>query len=191
MLLYNFGRIMTYSFLGLLVGLIGRGIFYSGLQQYFSILLGGILVLLYVLKLMGNKNYFNNVKAFNFIYVRLSAWIARAGIWNKFTTGMLNGFLPCGLVFLAAANALVQPNVEYGVLYMALFGLGTIPLMLATLMIKTGVVRKFRFSFSKTLPYIGILIGALMILRGLELGVPFLSPAIEYLPAGGRAPSCR
>jgi len=98
---------------------------------------------------------------------------------SLFIIGILNGFLPCGLVYIAIASAIVLGSVEQGVVYMVVFGLGTIPVMLSLSVLGNVVSIRFRKKVSKIIPYFIILIGILFILRGLNLGIPYVSPKLD------------
>jgi sulfite exporter TauE/SafE len=96
------------------------------------------------------------------------------------TIGFLNGFLPCGLVYMAVFAAIATGNLLDGSLYMVLFGLGTIPLMTTAIYISRFLKGSIRQHIQKAIPVFVIIIGALFILRGLGLGIPYISPAPIY-----------
>jgi len=98
---------------------------------------------------------------------------------SVFMVGLLNGLLPCGLVYIAVAGALATGSVLEGVLYMFLFGLGTAPLLLATALIGNLSTAKIRNQLSKAIPYVVVVVGVLFILRGANLGIPYISPSAE------------
>jgi sulfite exporter TauE/SafE len=93
-----------------------------------------------------------------------------------FTLGFLNGFLPCGLVYMAIIGALTTTNALFGSLYMLLFGLGTIPLMTAIVYLGNFSKGAFRKRVVQLIPVVVVCIGVLFILRGLGLGIPYISP---------------
>ena len=108
-----------------------------------------------------------------------------------FTIGFLNGFLPCGLVYMAIFGAIAASNPLSGSLYMFLFGLGTIPLMTAVVYLGRFTKGNFRKNIQKAIPIFVVFIGTLFILRGLGLGIPFISPLEPILSsAGSSARSC-
>lgn len=96
---------------------------------------------------------------------------------SLFTIGLLNGFLPCGMVYVALFGAIAMQSASFGVLYMILFGLGTVPLMTAVVYINSMPQLPFRNKIQKAIPYVAVIIGILFILRGLGLGIPFISPS--------------
>jgi sulfite exporter TauE/SafE len=96
---------------------------------------------------------------------------------SLFTIGLLNGFLPCGMVYVALFGAIAMQNVPFGILYMLLFGIGTIPMMSSVTYLNSIMTVSFRNKIQKLIPYVGVVIGVLFILRGLGLGIPYVSPA--------------
>ena len=90
--------------------------------------------------------------------------------------GLLNGLLPCGLVYVACAGAAVTGGVFAGARYMAAFGAGTVPMMLAISLSGKLVPASLRLKLVKTIPVCVFLLGTLLILRGMSLGIPYLSP---------------
>ena len=96
---------------------------------------------------------------------------------SLFTIGLMNGYLPCGMVYVALFGALAMNEIHLGILYMVLFGLGTIPLMTAAVYLGKFLNSKVKQRIQKAIPVFVILIGVLFILRGLGLGIPYISPA--------------
>jgi len=177
-LLYNGGRVMTYALLGLLFGWLGRTLSLVGFQQGLCLGLG--LVLLAGL-ILGH---------------RLSTWIpvARGVSWLKRTIGaqlrartltaltilgLLNGLLPCGLVYVACAGAAATGGILSGALYMTVFGLGTVPMILAISLSGKLLHQTLRRGLTKAMPVAVGLVALLLIVRGLGLGIPYLSPDLS------------
>jgi len=99
--------------------------------------------------------------------------------YSVFLIGLLNGLLPCGLVYIALAGAIVSSGPYEGALYMFLFGLGTIPVLLSATLAGNVIGTRFRNMVKKSVPYFILLIAVLFILRGLNLGIPYISPKME------------
>jgi hypothetical protein len=188
--MYHFGRILTYGFLGLLFGLLGKGFYFFGFQQNLSIIIGVIMILVIILP----SKFVNKFSATKPIYKLLSGVKNRLGKELKkkrtdtfFTIGFLNGFLPCGLVYMAIFGSIAAGNALDGSIYMMLFGLGTIPLMTLFVYIgnfATGLVRK---RIQQFIPVAVVIVGVLFILRGLGLGIPYVSPVhIHEMVDGGQ-----
>ncbi len=175
---YHLGRLFTYSLIGLLFGFLGKGFYFFGFQQQLSIAVGVSMILVIVLPKTFQK--YNFSKSINKLIMKVKSALGqelrKKGNDTFFTIGFLNGFLPCGLVYMAVFGALATTNALSGSLYMFIFGLGTVPLMTAVVYLgnfTSGLVRK---RIQKTIPYVVVIIGILFILRGLGLGIPYVSP---------------
>lgn len=181
-LAYNKGRIITYGLLGGLFGLIGQSFFIGGYQQYLSIALG-ILLLTSVLMPEHVAARFRITKmiysVIGGIKSKLGALFQKKNLFALFAIGILNGLLPCGLIYTAAAGAIATGNSLDGALFMMVFGLGTLPAMFAMSFFKTNIPMVWRKNLLKAVPvFIGIM-AVLLILRGLNLGIPYISPKIS------------
>ena len=176
---YHFGRLLTYSLIGLLFGLLGKGFYFFGFQQQLSIMVGVSMILVILFPKLFLKISFSNriSKVILKIKNNLGNELKKKGNDTFFTIGFLNGFLPCGLVYMAIFGALATSNAYEGSLYMFLFGLGTIPLMTAVVYLGAFAKGNLRLKIQKIIPVFVIFIGALFILRGLGLGIPYISPA--------------
>ena len=177
--LYHIGRLLSYSIMGLVFGLIGKSLNLFGFQQQLSIIIG---VLMIIVILIPYKT-FNKYNISKPIYKVISKVKSALGSALKkktsdtfLTIGFLNGFLPCGLVYMAVFGAIAGGNAAEGSLYMAFFGLGTIPLMTTAIYFSNFLKGAMRQKIQKAIPVFVVLIGVLFILRGLGLGIPYLSP---------------
>ncbi len=180
-ILYNGGRIITYSLLGALFGLLGSRIVISDHQQFLSIVTGVSILIVTVITFLGNRNVFYG-KLFNryvnIIKSPLSKLFKQKTGLPMMGIGILNGLLPCGFVYLAIAGSLTTGSALSGMGFMALFGLGTVPVMLGVSFLGNVLKNKVRIPYSKILPALSIMIALILILRGLNLGIPYLSPEI-------------
>ncbi len=176
-ILYNLGRITTYATFGLLAGIAGESFAVAGLQQGLSITVG---VLLLASVFLPFKNSFSGYSFFLWIRTTLGRLFSKGIPSSLFLVGLLNGFLPCGLVYTGIAGATATGDVLKGTLFMAAFGLGTVPMMFALPLIGSGVSVSARSRIRKATPVMIALMGLLLILRGLNLGIPYLSPAIDH-----------
>ncbi|NVO21150.1 MAG: sulfite exporter TauE/SafE family protein [Bacteroidetes bacterium] len=194
LLLYNIGRIFTYVLLGAFFGLLGKGIHLAGFQLWASVIIGSVMIALVLFPMIfGSRISFS--KLFSGYTNRLFGSFQRlfkAGTSFSFLTiGLLNGILPCGLVYVGIAGAVNSGDVKNAMIFMALFGLGTFPIMFAISMIGNFLSISVRNMFSKITPYVVILLGILFILRGLSLGIPYVSPKAEALtPVVEKAHKC-
>ncbi len=176
---YHFGRLLAYGIIGMLFGIIGKGLYLFGMQQKLSIIVGAAMILIVVLpyKFLGN---FSISKPLYRIIGRVKSSLGQA-LKRKtadtfLTIGFLNGFLPCGLVYMAVLGAIAAGNPINGAFYMVVFGIGTLPLMTIAVyfgsFLKGGVKARVR----KLVPIFVALVGLLFILRGMGLGIPYVSP---------------
>lgn len=177
--LYNLGRVLTYAVLGGIFGLLGAGFVMGGFQQWVSIVLGALMVASVLLPaLFHNKlNPTSRITRFvGWVKNQLRAALGHTSNTALFTIGLLNGLLPCGLVYLAVAGAIATGTVAGGSIYMALFGLGTVPMMWGIVAAGNLVSLSLRNNIRKVMPWAVAIIGLLFILRGMDLGIPYLSP---------------
>lgn len=185
LLLYNSGRIFTYAMFGTMFGALGKSFHLAGLQRQVSVFLGAIIIvgllIPYVLK---QKNKLTGwwYKVFGSLYSEMSVLLKNGSFWSLFVIGFLNGFLPCGLVYLAIAGAIAQPEIINGTLFMVMFGLGTIPAMFAVGWASKYISLTMRNAVKRATPYLVGFFGLLLIFRGLNLGV-FMSPKIDAVGA--------
>lgn len=187
-LLYNLGRVITYAMFGAVLGLFSNRIVVIGLQQYTSIIIG-ILIVLYVITPRKYKAKLSSTKIYSSINNSIKKGFNKV-TQNKSTSsflliGIINGFLPCGLVYVALAGAINTGGILSGAAFMALFGLGTLPVMFITSVagkyINVGVRRKI----NKLVPLFAFILGVIFILRGLNLGIPYISPPLKNFAKPG------
>jgi len=181
LLLYNLGRTITYSLLGLVFGIIGQTFLFFGFQQYLSIALGIIILFsIFFSSSFAAKNRFT-LSFYNFMMFvksKLLKLFQKKGWLSVFNIGLLNGLLPCGLVYMGIAGSMATTHYLSGMLFMALFGLATIPVMLSLSFVGNIINLKFRRTVKNAIPIILSVMAVLLILRGLNLGIPYLSPKI-------------
>ena len=181
---YFIGKTLAYTLMGLLFGLVGEGIFIAEYQQEFSIFAGLLMILMGLFSLLhlrvkglGNPL----LKGFSLLKNALGKQLSKKTVTSSLSIGFLNGFLPCGLVYTALFGALAMGNWRGSMTYMTVFGVGTIPLMLLLILLGDFLPLALRRRLNQWLPLVVILVGILFILRGLGLGIPYLSPADTHL----------
>jgi sulfite exporter TauE/SafE len=177
---YHLGRLTAYGSIGLLFGLLGKGLFLAGIQQQMSVVIGVamIVVILTPEKVFAQYNFSKPVfRWISRIKQTLGSHFKNKSYKSLFIIGLLNGFLPCGMVYVALFGAIAMQSAGFGVLYMLLFGLGTVPLMSVVVYVNSFLTVPIRNKIQKVIPYVGVIIGALFILRGLGLGIPYVSPS--------------
>lgn len=172
---YNAGRIVTYCAVGMIFGLFGKTLLLAGIQRWVSISLGVLLIagLLTSRKLALWKPMTLLV---NLLKTRMSGLLRQRSLASVGALGLLNGLLPCGLVYVAAAGATATGHMLNGAIYMAAFGAGTLPMMLAIGLGGKLVPLSFRLKLRAAIPVSVFLLGTLLILRGMSLGIPYVSP---------------
>ncbi|WP_353126350.1 sulfite exporter TauE/SafE family protein [Parapedobacter pyrenivorans] len=176
---YQFGRVMVYGLLGLAIGGIGRVFEIKAWQQGVTLITGVLLVGMGLFTLFG-KRFDSFSRLQQQLVGPLTRWI---GYWlyrpgGHLVVGMLNGLLPCGMVYMALAAALSADSVGGGGLFMLLFGLGTWPAMLSVSLLGSFAKFRARFNFAFWLPMLCIVMGGWFLLRGANLNIPYLSPLI-------------
>lgn len=180
---YQLGRIITYTFLGALVGIVGEGFQLAGFQQYLSIFAGVLVIMMALFSLGGDftsKITFIN-SALLKVKLALGKQLQKTQISARLLTGILNGFLPCGMVYMALTASLAAGGITQSALFMAFFGLGTFPFMFIAVAFGQLLNTAVRNTFLRIVPFFLLILGALFIARGLELGIPFISPKKEVL----------
>lgn len=191
-LLYHLGRLTAYGSLGLLFGLLGRGFYLAGMQQQLSIIVGLFMILIVVIpeKIFMKYNFSKPVyRIISKVKSSLGNQFKKKSNTALFTIGLLNGFLPCGLVYAALFGALAMQTSSLGIVYMLLYGLGTIPMLSAAVYVSGFLSANFRNRIQKIIPVVAVVIGTLFILRGLGLSIDYVSPGNMSLFVRNR-PDC-
>jgi sulfite exporter TauE/SafE len=172
---YNLGRVVTYCLLGVVFGAIGKSLLLAGVQRWVSITLGASLLggLFISRKLSVLKP---TMALVSILKMKMSGLLRQRSFSALTALGMLNGLLPCGLVYVAGAGATVSGGMLDSVSYMAAFGVGTIPLMLAISVSGKLIPFSLRLRLQKAIPVSVFILATLLILRGLSLGIPYVSP---------------
>ena len=186
-LIYQFGRLGAYLLIGLGFAAIGTAFSMAGWQQALSIVAGVlILAALFVApKWTGNRwlsRWIYWIKGSFAARVRSPGWRSTLGL------GFINGFLPCGLVYVAGASAAAYGHALAAMVFMLAFGLGTFPMMLVLHVSGNRISPRFRLNLQKLIPIVWGIMGVLLIIRGLDLGIPYLSPHFSGL--NGACPHC-
>lgn len=178
-LIYHFGRLLAYAMIGLVFGLVGKSLYLFGFQQQLSIVIGVIMIVIVLIP----QNIFQRYNFSKPIYRVINKLKSKMGQAFKkktadtfLTIGFLNGFLPCGLVYMAVFGALASNSALKGSLYMILFGLGTVPMMTLAIYLGKFINSTIKQHIQKAIPVMVVIIGILFILRGLGLGIPYISP---------------
>ncbi|MBN2668506.1 MAG: sulfite exporter TauE/SafE family protein [Bacteroidales bacterium] len=183
-ILYNLGRTVTYAIMGLAFGMLGQGLSTLGFQKMVSIIAGTLMIAtVFFPKLFKFSNDVDKglYSAVKWVKLSLKSLFQTKSLSGLFFIGLLNGLLPCGPLYFAVIVSAGTGNVVESVLFMILFGLGTIPLLLAVTIVGNFISTNIRNKVNSFIPVIMVIMGLLFILRGLSLGIPFLSPTDEKL----------
>ncbi|CAM2760324.1 hypothetical protein SAMN05444143_103175 [Flavobacterium succinicans] len=178
-LTYHIGRLLAYGGMGLLFGLLGKGFFVAGIQQKLSIFIGVLMIIVALLpeRVFAKYNFSKPIfRMISKLKQKLGSQFKKKSYSSLLTIGFLNGLLPCGMVYVALFGAIAMQSALVGVVYMVLFGLGTIPLMSVVVYLKSFLSLSARNTIQKVIPYVMVVIGVLFVLRGLGLGIPYVSP---------------
>ena len=182
--LYNLGRTLTYGIMGAIFGLLGQGVAMIGFQQKVSVIMGSLMIISVLFPALFRNQYSMEKSWLSFVG-KLKSTIGKMFSIRSFSSllfiGMLNGLLPCGLVYMALAGAIGTGGVVTGSLYMIMFGLGTLPMLLGITLAGNMMGLALRNKINKLIPVLVVLVGIFFILRGLSLGIPYLSPPKEKI----------
>lgn len=177
-LVYQLGRILTYSVMGFLAGSLGGLFNILGLQEILSLVSGIVLIIIAVLhfserkKLCSDKLY---QKIFGPIAAFMGKWMSKP--YGGLFAGMLHGLIPCGMVYMAIAGSLNTGSAWTGSSFMFFFGLGTTPLLLfASFM--PGLLRRF-ISPRLMIPVLFFIAGTFLIARSVNLHIPYLPEPVN------------
>lgn len=178
-LLYNIGRIITYGIMGAIFGMMGKGLELLGFQRVISIIMGAVMIFAVIFPSVIDSNKIGKGIAplVEKLKSKLGKLFAVKSFGSLFLIGLLNGLLPCGLVYMALAGSIGTGNATLGALYMLLFGFGTMPMLLAFNLSGGFVSASLRQKVNKLIPSLVVIVGILFILRGLSLGIPYISPS--------------
>jgi len=183
-LLYNFGRVITYSVFGLIFGLIGKNLAVVGLQRWVSIISGVVIIIIVLLPQSVKTGFISKLslgKVTGKIKEAFGNLFRKGSLLSMLFIGVVNGLLPCGFVYVGIAGAIAVGDVWLGVVYMALFGLGTIPVMFLTSVAGNFISIGIRQKLTRIIPVLAIILALLFILRGMNLGIMYISPKTEKM----------
>ncbi len=189
---YNLGRMSTYALLGLIVGFLGKHIAIGGYQQALSIAVG-VLILAFLILPRTVTRKLDPTSAFARLFLKLKSTFRglfqSRNAFGPLVLGLVNGLLPCGLVYVGLAGALALGNPLESAVFMAAFGLGTVPVMITIILAGDLISLQWRAKVRKLMPVMFAIMGVLFILRGMNLGIPYVSPKMDVTEVGG-TPKC-
>jgi sulfite exporter TauE/SafE len=183
-IIYNLGRIVTYSWLGLILGVAGDFLITPQIQSTVSIVFGTAILLYLLLPSRLKKTISKSSPAQGFflgLRKQLSKLLSSGSNHSLFGIGLLNGLLPCGMIYLALTSSFLTGSALNGSLFMAAFGFGTFPAMLAVVFFGSFLNQQVRLNLRKAVPVFLACMATLLVLRGLNLGIPYISPSLPHL----------
>ena len=181
-IIYHAARIFTYALLGILVGFAGWRLQVANLQQFFSLTIG-VILLIYVFagRFFADASW---LLAFNKMIFSFFGFAAKQkGQWGTLLLGVANGLLPCGMVYIALTGAMATAKISDAATFMLLFGLGTLPLLFVFNFYGVRLQAAVKQRIKLIAPLVIVIMGLLLILRGLNLGIPYISP--HFVNSGG------
>ena len=174
---YNGGRVLTYAIMGALLGLVGEVVMFSDLQKVLSILAGSFLIILFIFsldieKILLKSRLYN--KWFSGISSILSSLLQKGAVKYPFLLGMVNGVLPCGLVYLALTGSLVSGGISEASFFMTAFGLGTFPVMVGIMILgqQSSTIRTIKKYLPRIFQAAQLALGVFLIYRGIMVDLP-------------------
>jgi sulfite exporter TauE/SafE len=176
-LIYNAGRVISYTLLGFLTGLLGKQLWLAGLQQSVSIISGVLIIVAGFSRMFKIKVSQSRLMPALLAPIHKTIQYALNHQAGHLVVGVLNGLLPCGFVYLALVGAVNTSSPVASAQYMFWFGAGTFPLMLIATVCSSYIGPVFRRRINKGMPYLMVCLGCWFLLRGLSLDIPYLSPA--------------
>jgi sulfite exporter TauE/SafE len=187
---YHAGRIMVYTLLASVLGGLVDAATLPSWQGPLSIFSGIALLAM----------YFWGIAPSNPMSKRLSSWtyqlFAKQKPQTMWLAGAINGLLPCGLSLAALVAASSQGTALSAAWFMLGFGLGTSPALIALVGLGASMPEGLRRVARRVAPYTVLVVGLLLLLRGANLGIPFLSPKWDSMhmqaegPQSSNRPTC-
>lgn len=173
---YHIGKTTTYALLGLIVGVVGISLKTFQWMQILSVV-SGVLIVLFAwgkfIKIPFGKTI---VQRFTQFSGRALNKIFKSNIpFKPLFFGSINGLLPCGLVYIALINSILAGSPFQSMLAMVFFGLGTVPILTFARIIS----QRFKWKTNRWTPVLITLVGVMIILRGLNLDIPYISPKLS------------
>ena len=178
---YHLGRIFVYAMFGAILGVVGLTMQFIGWLQWLSIAAGILLILLAwknVLRFT-SKTSTGLGWMFNKLQKVRSAALRSKSPLKLFALGAVNGFLPCGMIYAALVNAVLAGDFVTSGLAMVSFGIGTLPVLIAVSFFGSKFKSFKSAQWSKAMPYFLTVLGLLIVLRGMNLGIKYISPKVS------------
>ncbi|AQG78916.1 sulfite exporter TauE/SafE family protein [Spirosoma montaniterrae] len=164
--LYHAGRLLAYAALGLVLGSVGHGLLLAGLQQPLAIG-AGLLLLVWPIVTRSRFGGLTALRPMRWLSVPMARLFQSPSLTSFGLLGVLNGLLPCGMVYVALAGAVVTGSAPGSATYMVLFGLGTVPALVLVRFVPAFFSAGLRRQLSRLTPLVTVGLGILLLGRGL------------------------
>ena len=187
--LYHIGRTSVYALLATVLFSF-RSLFQPAVQQYISIGMGVLMLLAGAWSFLSHSVLRWSLPWEEPVKRKLGSLLGNPGLGGIFAAGALNGLLPCGLVYIALSASIMLPSAPQAAGMMYLFGLGTMPMLIGLSLLRQRLQFMRIASVRRMAPIVVVFFGALFLLRGLNLGIPYLSPKISVTAHSVRASCC-
>jgi uncharacterized protein len=176
-ILYNGGRVISYTIIGGIVGAIGSAVSFSRTVQTVIIIVTGFIMIIMGLNILG---VFPFLKRFQLRLPRFfGSKVGKAASGRSpLIVGLLNGLMPCGPLQSMQLYALGTGSFINGALSMFFFSLGTVPLLLGVNALSSILNKKFALRMIKVSAILVFFLGAGMIVRGLSLSGIGIGPLV-------------
>ena len=186
--IYHFSRIIVYMMLGFVAALLGLSILKPEHQQWLSIALGLMVVIMAWFPALISRMRWSPAQAIlGKIKSGFHQYMRNGNASGFLVMGALNGLLPCGMVYLAIASSLLNGEAVSSAYFMMFFGMGTLPTVYFMPLIASGLFRHFNIRAGKLFPVVMTMVGLVLMLRGMGLGIPYLSPEFQLTAQGHQA----
>jgi sulfite exporter TauE/SafE len=189
LVLYHLGRISVYAMLAVVLHSF-RGLFNPVVQQYISIIMGVSLLAVGAFSFFANNLFHVKLPWEEQIKKRLGNVIGKPGLLAITTAGILNGLLPCGLVYMALSASVMLPSAAQSAAMLYIFGIGTVPMLVSISLLRHKATFLRSANLKKLVPITVFVFGCLFVLRGSNLGIPYLSPKVSMNSGGVHASCC-
>lgn len=186
--IYHFSRVTTYALMALVLHSF-RNLFHPQVQQIISIILGVLLLVMGVISFLPGSRFQVTLPWTGFVRRHMGDFMSRPALGTFFATGFLNGLLPCGLVYMALSASVTVASVGQAVALMYAFGIGTMPMLIAITVLRSRISLRFQH-VRRLVPVMMFAFGSLFILRGMNLGIPYLSPQLAVTEHSVKACCC-
>lgn len=167
--LYNSGRIISYTMIGGIAGAIGSIINLNGKTQGIIVIIAGFFMIIMGINLLGIFPIMEKVTPRMPKFLANPIYKLKAGNKGPFIIGLLNGLMPCGPLQSMQLYALSTGSFISGAFSMFLFSAGTLPLMIGFSAISSLLSQKFSMKMVKVSSFLIIFLGISMLGRGFSL----------------------